>query len=125
MQKEMIDLFNKNTEAVMEAAKKLGELNMRTLDRVIAQQNEIIGLYMDFAGRSMDLMAHAKGMQELANGQVELGRELSERGVEVLRKSAELANETGNEYGAMVQEGVKAAQEQLTKASATAFKAAA
>lgn len=115
MQKEMIDMLSKNTEGAMEAAKKIGELNLRTMDRLMQQQNEMMALYMDITTRSLDLLGKAKGVQELSKGQTELSREFSERSLEVLRKGMDMVNETGAEYGALVKEGVQTAQTQAAE----------
>lgn len=117
MQKDMIDSISKNTEGAMEAAKRLGELNLRTMDRLMQQQNEMMGLYMEIATRSFDLLGKAKGVQDLAKGQAELSREFGERSMEVLRKGMDLANEAGAEYGALVKEGVQSAQAQVAEAT--------
>jgi hypothetical protein len=125
MQKELISLFNQNTEATLDAARKLGELNLRTMDRLLQQQAEVFNAYMAVNAKGMELFAKAKGMQELISGQAELTREFGERTMEALRKGLTLANESGAEYQALVQEGVKTAQEQLNQATSTTLKAAA
>ena len=124
MQKEMIEMFTKNSEAAMESAKKLGELNLRTMDRLLAQQTELANIYMDITAKSLELFGKAKGVQELVNGQAELTRECGERCMTILRSGLTLVNESGSQYGALVSEGVKAAQEQMSEAAST-MKAAA
>jgi hypothetical protein len=124
MQKEMIEMFTKNSEAAMEAAKKLGDLNLRTMDRLLAQQTELANIYMDITAKSLELFGKAKGVQELVNGQAELTRECGERCMTIMRKGLTLVNESGAEYGVLVSEGVKSAQEQMSDA-ASSLKAAA
>jgi hypothetical protein len=124
MQKEMIEMFTKNSEAAMEAAKKLGDLNLRTMDRLLAQQTELANIYMDITAKSLELFGKAKGVQELVNGQAELTRECGERCMTIMRKGLTLVNESGAEYGVLVSEGVKSAQEQISDA-ASSLKAAA
>jgi hypothetical protein len=125
MQKEMIELFSKNTAATLEAARKLSELNLHTMDRLLQQQAETFNTYTDISARSMELFAKAKGMQELVSGQAELTREFGGCTMEAVRKGMTLAGESGAEYGALVQEALKAAQEQLTEATDTTLKVAA
>lgn len=124
MQKEMIEMFTKNSEAAMESAKKLGELNLRTMDRLLAQQTELANIYMDITAKSLELFGKAKGVQELVNGQAELTRECGERCMTILRNGLTLVNESGSQYGALVSEGVKAAHEQMSETAST-LKAAA
>lgn len=124
MQKEMIEMFSKNSEAAMESAKKLGELNLRTMDRLLAQQTELANIYMDITAKSLELFGKAKGVQELVNGQAELTRECGERCMAIMRTGLTLVNESGAEYGALVSEGVKSAQSQISEAASN-LKAAA
>lgn len=124
MQKEMIEMFSKNSESAMESAKKLGELNLRTMDRLLAQQTELANIYMDIAARSLELFGKAKGVQELVNGQAELTRECGERCMSVMRSGLTLVNESGSEYSALITEGVKSAQTQMSDVAST-LKAAA
>lgn len=124
MQKEMIEMFAKSSEAAMDAAKKLGELNLRTMDRLLAQQTELANIYMDITAKSLELFGKAKGVQELVNGQAELTRECNDRCMSIMRSGMTLANESGAEYSALVTEGVKTAQEQISEA-ASSLKAAA
>lgn len=124
MQKEMTELFAKSTETAMEATRKLGELNLRTMERLLQQQAEMAGIYMDIAARGLELFGKAKGMQELVQGQAELTRECGERGMETLRKGLSLVNETGAEYGDLAKAGMKVAQEQYAQVASATLKAA-
>ena len=124
MQNEIIEMFTKSTETAMEAGRKISELNMRTFERLMQQQADFMGTYMEMATKSMEVMSKAKGMQDLINGQAQLSREFSERGMDMLRKGMTVANESGSEYGNLVQEGVKTAQEQMAAVSKATLKAA-
>lgn len=125
MQKEMIELFNKNTAATLEAARKLSELNLHTMDRLLQQQAETFNAYTDISARSMELFAKAKGMQELVSGQAELTREFGGCTMEAVRKGMTLAGESGAEYGALLQEGVKTARERIADAAGANIEVAA
>jgi hypothetical protein len=124
MQKEMLELITKSTETAMEAARKLSELNMRSFEAMLQQQAEMFGAYMDMTTKSIEVAGKAKGVQELISGQTELSREFGERGMETLRKNVAAASATGAEYGALLQEGVKTAQEQMATLAKTTLKAA-
>lgn len=117
MQKEIIELIEKSTETAMESARKIGELNQRTFEKLFQQQADLAGFYMDASARGLELMAKAKGYQDLIAGQTSLMRECGERNMAALREGMAFATESSNEYGAMVQEGVKMAQEQAARAS--------
>lgn len=117
MQKEMIEMIEKTTETTMESARKIGELNQRTFEKLFQYQADLAAFYMDAGARGLELMTKAKGYQDLIAGQTSLLRECGERNMAALRESMAFANESGTEYGAMIQEGVKMAQEQAARAS--------
>lgn len=117
MQKEMIELIEKTTETAMESARKIGELNQRTFEKLFQHQADLAAFYMDASARGLELMTKAKGYQDLIAGQTTLLRECGERNMSALRDSMAFANESSTEYGAMLQEGVKLAQEQAARAT--------
>ena len=117
MQKDIIELIEKSTETAMASARKIGELNQRTFEKLFQQQADLAAFYVDASVRSLELMTKAKGYQDLIAGQTALLREMGERNMAALRDSFAFANESGNEYGAMFQEGVKQVQKQTAKAS--------
>ncbi len=117
MQKQMIEMFEKSTETALESARKIGELNQRTFDKLFAQQAELAAFFMDASARSLELMTKAKGYQDLMAGQTALMRECSERGISAVRTSIDFANESSTEYGNLMQEGIKIAKDQVAKAS--------
>lgn len=125
MQKDVIEIIEKNNESVLEAIRKITELNMRTFDKMFQQQAELAAYYMDASSRGMELITKAKGYQDLMAGQTALAREIGERNLSVVRNSVTDAYATSNEYSTLVQEGVKLAKEQVAQASDVAMKAAA
>ncbi len=124
MHTEMTDFFTKATVTTMDTTRKLTELNLRSFERLLQQQAEMAGIYMDIANRSLELFGKAKGMQELMQGQAELSRECGERSLENLRKGLSLVNETGAEYGELAKTGMKVAQEQYAGVAKAPRKAA-
>lgn len=117
MQKEIIDLIEKSSETAMESARKIGELNQRTFEKLFQQQADLAAFYMDASARGLELMSKAKGYQELIAGHTALLRECGERNMAALRDGMAFANASTAEYSTMVQEGVKLAQEQAAQAS--------
>jgi phasin family protein len=117
MQKEMIELMEKTAETAMESARKIGELNQRTFEKLFQHQADLASFYMDASARGLELVTKAKGYQDLFAGQTTLLRECGERNLSALREGMAFANESGTEYGAMIQESVKMAQEQAARAT--------
>ena len=117
MQKEFIEMIEKSTETALESARKVGELNQRTFEKLFQQQADLAAFYMDASARGLELMAKAKGYQDLLSGQTSLLRECGERNMAAIRDGIAFANESTTEYGAMIQEGVRMAQEQAARAT--------
>ena len=117
MQKEMLDLIEKSTETAMASARKIGELNQRTFEKLFQQQTELAAFYMDASVRGLELMTKAKGYQDLFAGQTALLRECGERNMAALRDGVAFANTSSNEYGVMFQEGVQLAKDQAAQAA--------
>ncbi len=117
MQNEIIELIEKSSETALESARKVSELNQRTFARLFQQQADLATFYMDASARGLELMTKSRGYQDLLAGQTALMRECGERNMAALRDCIAFANESGNEYGALIQEGMKLAREQAAKAS--------
>jgi hypothetical protein len=117
MQKEIIELLEQSTETAMDSARRIGDLNQRTFEKMFQYQADLAAFYMDASARGLELITKAKGYQDLMAGQTALLRECGERNMAALREGMAFANESGNEYGAMFQEGVKVAREQATRAT--------
>lgn len=122
MQKEMIEMFEKSTETVMESARKFGEFNQRAFDKLFQQQADLAAFYLDASTRGLELMTKAKGYQDLLAGQTALMRECGERNMAALREGMTFANESGAEFGNLAQESFKQAQEQIARATSAAVK---
>ena len=125
MQKQVSEIIEKSNETVLEAVRKIAELNMRTFDKMFQQQAELAAFYMDASARGMEMITKAKGYQDLMAGQTALSRELGERSMAAVRTGMTDVYATSNEYGNLFQEGVKLAQEQVAQASSAAMKVAA
>ncbi|MBI5329368.1 MAG: phasin family protein [Betaproteobacteria bacterium] len=125
MQKDVIEMFEQSAETAMEAARKVGDLNMRAFDKLFQQQADLAAFYMDATTRSMELVTKAKGYQDLMAGQMALVRECGERCISTVRQTVAFASETATEYTTLAQDGIKVAQDQMTQAAGMAMKAAA
>lgn len=119
MQKQMIEMFEQSTATAMESARKIGELNQRTFDKMFQQQADLAAFFMDAGARSLELMTKAKGYQDLLAGQTALMRECGERGITAVRGNIDLATESSTEYSNLTQESFKVAQEQMTEAASS------
>jgi phasin family protein len=98
-----------------EAAQTLGEINLRTMERLLARQMDAISLLMDSNLRQVKMITEAKGPNELLKGQADLLRELSERILAEGRENMKLASDTRNEYRAWFEQGVQVVNEKVGK----------
>lgn len=113
MQKQMIEMMEKNTAVAMESVRKIGELNQRSFDKLFQQQADLAAFFMDAGARGLELMTKAKGYQDLLAGQTALMRECGERGINAVRANIDLANEASTEYGNLAKEGYDIAKQQI------------
>ncbi len=86
MQKEIIELIEQSTETAMESARRIGELNQRTFEKMFQYQADLAAFYMDASARGLELITKAKGYQDLMAGQTALLRECGERNMAALRE---------------------------------------
>jgi len=117
MQKQVIEMMEKNTAVAMESARKIGELNQRSFDKLFQQQADLAAFFMDAGARGLELMTKAKGYQDLLAGQTALMRECGERSINAVRASIDLAKEASSEYGSLAQEGFSIAKQQMEEVS--------
>jgi hypothetical protein len=124
MQRDVIEIIEKSNETVLEAVRKIAELNMRTFDKMFQQQAELAAFYVDVSARGMEMVTKARGYQDLMAGQTALARELGDRGMAAVRAGMTDVYATSNEYSSLFQEGIKLATEQVAQVSGAAMKAA-
>jgi hypothetical protein len=123
--KELFEVFESSMQSMLEAGKKLTDLNLRTIDMAMQQQADLAGIYLDHSLKGLELAGKSKGFQDLLTGQAGLMRECGERCMESARKAVELATESRNQYGVLAEENVKLMQSQMARISSVTLKAAA
>jgi phasin family protein len=113
--KESIEVLNDLSSKGYEAAKSLGEINLRIMERMMARQLDTFNLVMDSGLRNIKMITEAKGPNDLVRGQMDLVREVSERLLAESRESVKLASDTREEYRAWVEQGVQIVTEKMGK----------
>ncbi len=101
-----IETFNK---AAIESAKRLGDINMRTLEKLARCQMEATSDYLETGVKQMKLMGESKDIQAAVKGQAQLTNEMNEKFVEHAKKAAEVFGEIKTELTDWAQDGMKAA----------------
>lgn len=107
-----IEALNK---AAIESAKRLGDINVRTIEKLVERHIAATGDYLEGGVKQLELMGDAKDMQGAVKEQTRLATELNEKLVAHAKETAELLNQVKGELTEWAQEGMKAAAAPTTK----------
>ena len=125
MQKQILSSIEKFNKSMIDSAKALGEINLRTLERLTERQIEVTSDYLDGGIKQLKLVGEGKDPQGVLSAQSKLATEYGEKFVEHAKKTAEIFAETKAELTDWVEEGMKAVgSNPLTKAATVTKKAA-
>ena len=108
MQNDILKNIETLNKATIESAKRLGEINMRTFEKLTQRNIEATADYLDGSMQQLKLMGESKDIQATAKEQARLGTELNEKFVEHAKKTAEVLNEVKGELTDWVQDGIDA-----------------
>jgi phasin family protein len=112
---EIIDQWTRFTRTALDAAKELGELNTRLLERISQQQIELAQASVDVGVKGVQLVSEPRPYKDLVAGQTALAGEYSERVLKIARKGNELAADLRDEYAAWIEGKVREATAPLMK----------
>lgn len=121
MQQEIFKSFNEFGNSALEAVKALGEINSKLLQNSITQQMKAADLFVEGSVRQVKLAQEMKEVKDYAADQTALIEEYAGKYVELAKSNVTLAQETGAEYKAWIEKGMKKAE---TTAKNVAKKAA-
>ena len=85
---------------------QLGEINLRTMEKLASRQMDAMNLFMENATRQSELATQAKGLNDLIKAEAELTKEFGNRLMGELRQNLELAGETQKSYRAWFEKGL-------------------
>ena len=108
MQNDILKNIETLNKATIESAKRLGEINMRTFEKLTQRNIEATADYLDGSMQQLKLMGESKDIQATAKEQARLGTEINEKFVEHAKKTAEVLNEVKGELTDWVQDGIDA-----------------
>ena len=114
--KENLEMFTEMSGKGFEAARDLGEINLRTMEKLVGRQMDAFALFMESGLRQVEMVAGAKGYKELVNGQVAEAKGLGERVMEESRTNVKLAGDARDEYRVWLEKGMDAAREKMSAA---------
>ena len=118
--KKNFALFTEMSGKGYEAARELGEINLRTMEKLVGRQMDTVALLMESGLRQVEMVAEAKGYNELLNGQIEEAKGLGGRVMKESRTNMKLAGDTRDEYRVWLEKGMDATREKMSEAQHTA-----
>ena len=119
MQKEFVTSMESVNKATVDAVKKLGEIQIRAMERLAEQNIEATSKYMNEGVKQLQALAGSKDMQSAVTVQSKYISELNESVVDNAKKVAGILTETRDELNVWVETGMKAvADTPLAKAVA-------
>ncbi|MFN2348865.1 MAG: phasin family protein [Thioalkalivibrio sp.] len=123
--KEMFEIMSKMSQNTYETSRRLAEINQSAMEKLMAQQMELMDAWMDTGVKNMELMSKAKGYQDVASGQAELVREYGQKVMAGCKSGAEVMTEVRDATSQLMDEAAKSAGENVKQATAAATKRAA
>lgn len=109
MQKTMFGDFTKFNQGFVDSAKRLGEINLRTLERLTERQLEATGEYLEGGIAQLKALGETNDVQAAVSAQAKYATEVGEKLVEDAKKTAAILNDAKTEYTQWFEEGMKAA----------------
>ena len=125
MQKEFAASIETMNKTSIDAMKRLGEIQLRSLERLAEQQIAITSAVLDQGVKQMRTLAGSKDVSAVVESQTGYLTELNAQVVENAQKTADILATTKTELTEWVEAGVKAASDTpLGKAVAASTKKA-
>lgn len=117
MQNDILKSIESLNKAAIESVKRLGDINMRTFEKLAQRNLEAAADYLDGSVQQLKLMGESKDIQAAVKDQTRLSTELNEKFVEHAKKTVEVLNEVKGEFTDWAQEGMKAVANGSKKAA--------
>ncbi len=120
MQKDFVAVIEEMNATAVNSIKRLGEIQLRTMERLTEQQIAITSGYLRDGVKQMQSVVGAKDLGKVLESQAGYVTELNQRVVEDAQKTAEILADSKTELSDWVEEGVKSASKSsFAKAFAT------
>ena len=117
MQNDIFKNIETLNKAAIESAKRLGDINMRTLEKLAQRNIEATADYLHGGVQQLKLMGESKDFRVAVEEQARLSRELNEKLVGHANETVEVLSEVKGELTDWVQDGMKAVGAPLSNPS--------
>jgi phasin family protein len=117
MQNEMLEMANKLAEESYAAMKKLNETNVKTMQALFDHQMGMMNNCLTTAMTTAEKLATVKDVKQAVELQLELAKECSEKSLGNFNEVVEMMNAARDEYSALIEENVQAAEKNVKQAA--------
>jgi len=107
MSNPMIDLMKEFNDNAVNAAKRVGDLNMKTFETLTAKQSEIMSFGIEVGSKNAESLAKTQDPQEAFALQQEAIKSYADKMAASMKESAELLAQARNEWTAIAEESAK------------------
>ena len=114
---QMFEMMNGMGRDAFEAARQLGEVNLRTVDRLAEQQMELFSQNLERGTTTVKRLTGAKDYKEDLSAQAEMAQALTETTTQQSRKTLAVLNEARNSVNDLVQKELKQVVQKTVKAT--------
>ena len=109
MQKDFVAVIEEMNATAVDSIKRLGEIQLRAMERLTEQQIAITTGYLRDGVKQMQSVVGTKDLGKALESQASYVTELNQRVVEDAQKTAAILTESKTELSDWVEEGVKSA----------------
>lgn len=106
--------------AGFEAARSLGELNLRTWEKLVEKQTETFGLFVDAGIEMVKATTEVKEVKELVNAEMAVAKQFGENLVVKGREALQVTNDARDDYRSWAEQGVEIFTKQVSKSAKAA-----
>ena len=117
MNQEYFDMVSEFNKQAIEATKRLGDFNQRTIETFLGKQTEVANVCYEAGIKNFKLFSQVKDPKELISLQSDLVRDCSERFVKSLRENSDMVVAARDEFTKLVEENAHVVGDTLKKAS--------
>jgi hypothetical protein len=105
--KENVEMLKEMASDGYEAARQLGDINLRTWSNLIEKQIDMFGIWLEAGAKQIELGTTAKDPKEYLGSQAALTREFGEKLIAGGRDVVSSGSETQSEYRAWYEKSVQ------------------
>jgi len=109
MQQDYFKSLNEFSNSAMEAARSLGEINSKLMEKTFALQMKVADLVVEGGLQQGKLVQETREAKDFIGEQTNLVQEYAGKFVELTRSNVSLAQEAGEEYKSWMEKRMEAA----------------